>query len=262
MTVNISQIHRLSERFERAEPQVILNWAYETFGDGLAVVTSFQITGIATLHMLQSIAPDLPVLTLDTGFLFPETLELINELEARFQLRLERIKPRQTPQQQARDYGDRLWERNPDRCCHIRKTIPLRDALEGYAAWITGLRRDQSPNRANTPIISRDSRTGLIKIAPFANWTEDMLWTYISAHHLPYNPLHDIGYPSIGCWTCTKAVAEQDSLRAGRWSQRAKSECGIHIPVENAYAEVVPSCLIRRPAIPSCCICRIVKSRL
>ena len=105
--------------------------------------------------------------------------------------------------------------------------------------WIAGLRRDQSPARAATPIISRDSRTGLIKIAPFANWTEDMIWSYIHAHDLPYNPLHDSGYPSIGCWTCTKAVVEQDNLRAGRWSQRAKSECGIHIDTVIEAAEVV-----------------------
>jgi phosphoadenosine phosphosulfate reductase len=229
------QVNQLAQRFEYASPQGILSWASDTFGEALAVVTSFQVTGIVTLHMLQDIAPATPVLTLDTGFLFPETVELIGQLEARFNLRLERIKARQTPNQQARDYGDRLWERNPDRCCHIRKTIPLRDALTGYGAWVAGLRRDQAPGRAEIPVVSRDSRTGLVKIAPFANWSEDMVWAYIHAHHLPYNPLHDIGYPSIGCWTCTKAVATASDMRSGRWSNRAKSECGIHVaPVDDS----------------------------
>ncbi|MDE2749761.1 MAG: phosphoadenylyl-sulfate reductase [Chloroflexota bacterium] len=226
-----SQIQSYAKQFESASPGEILSWASETFGDRLAVVTSFQVTGIATLHMMQRIAPRSPVLTLDTGLLFPETQDLMDELEARFDLDLRRVKPRQTPAQQARDYGDRLWERNPDRCCHIRKTIPLRDALVGFDAWIAGLRRDQSPNRAGTPIVSRDARNGAIKIAPFANWTEDEVWDYIRAQNLPYNRLHDIGYPSIGCWTCTNAAAEDEDRRSGRWSRQGKTECGIHLPL-------------------------------
>lgn len=222
-------LERDAEALEAASPRDILAWASEAFGEQLAIVTSFQITGIAALHMLQEIAPQTPVLTLDTGLLFPETIDLIDQLEARFALNLRRIKPRQTPRQQARDYGDRLWERNPDRCCHIRKTIPLRDALAGYQAWVTGLRRDQSAGRANTPILSRDSRNGLVKIAPFANWSESQVWNYIHEHNLPYNPLHDIGYPSIGCWTCTRANLDAGDKRGGRWADRSKSECGIHI---------------------------------
>ena len=105
----------------------------------------------------------------------------------------------------------------------------MRDALEGYEAWVTGLRRDQSESRSHTPIISTDKRTGLIKVAPFANWTEDMLWTYIHAYELPYNKLHDMGYPSIGCWSCTKAISADDDVRSGRWSNSSKTECGIHV---------------------------------
>ncbi len=229
MLATATNIEALSQQLESASPQDILRWASEAYGDKLAIVTSFQITGIVTLHMLQDIAPSTPVLTLDTGFLFPETHDLIDTLEDQFKLNLTRVKARQTPKQQARDYGDRLWERNPDRCCHIRKTIPLSNALEGYDAWITGLRRDQSANRANTPIVSVDKRTRLIKVAPFANWTEDMLWTYIHAYELPYNTLHDVGYPSIGCWSCTKAIGEDDDVRSGRWSNNSKTECGIHV---------------------------------
>ena len=215
-------------RLESASPFDILSWASETFGEQLAIVTSFQITGIVAMHMLQRIAPRTQILTLDTGLLFPETQDLIDRLESRFQLKLRRIKPRQSPKQQARDYGDRLWERNPDRCCHIRKTIPLRDALAGFDAWVTGLRRDQSKSRAGTPIVSRDTRSGLIKVAPFATWTEDRLWRYIREHDLPYNKLHDAGYPSIGCWTCTKAIGADEDRRSGRWANRSKTECGIH----------------------------------
>ena len=224
-----NQLDHFAEALRDASPQDILAWACETYGERLAIVTSFQITGIATLHMLQSIAPRTPVLTLDTGLLFPETIELIDQLEARFNLDLRRVKPRQTLRQQARDYGDRLWERNPDRCCHIRKTIPLRDALAGFSAWVTGLRRDQSASRAHTPVLSRDSRAGLAKIAPFANWRQEQVWQYIRENRLPYNSLHDIGYPSIGCWTCTKASHEGHDSRGGRWANRGKDECGIHI---------------------------------
>ncbi len=227
--MNRYEIEKQAEEFENAGPREILSWASETYADKLAIVTSFQSTGIVTLHMLGSIAPRTPVLTLDTGLLFPETQELIDRLEERFDLDLRRIKPRQTPKQQARDYGDRLWERNPDRCCHIRKTIPLRDALVGFEAWVTGLRRDQSAGRAATPILSRDRQSGLIKIAPFANWSETRVWRYIREHDLPYNPLHDMGYPSIGCWTCTKAVSGDEDLRGGRWSNSSKTECGIHV---------------------------------
>lgn len=224
-----TEIQHYAERLERASPFEILSWASDTFGGELAIVTSFQVTGIAAMHMMQSIAPGAPVLTLDTGLLFPETQDLIDQLEARFNLDLRRVKPRQTTEQQARDYGDRLWERNPDRCCHIRKTIPLRDALVGFTAWITGLRRDQSPQRAATPVISRDARNRSIKIAPFATWSEATVWQYIRQHNLPYNRLHDMGYPSIGCWTCTRAADEADDRRGGRWSNRGKTECGIHV---------------------------------
>ncbi len=223
-----AQIRQLAEQFERAHPREILSWAHCEYGEALAIVTSFQATGIVTLHMMRDIAPATQVLTLDTGFLFPETVELINALEARFGLNLRRIRPRQTPRQQARLLGDRLWERNPDRCCHIRKTKPLRAALAGYSAWVAGLRRDQSAFRAKTPIISRDARTGSIKIAPFANWSHDMIWSYLRANDLPSNPLHAIGYPSIGCWTCTKAVNQDADARSGRWTRHQKTECGIH----------------------------------
>jgi len=229
-------ISDLRSRFENAYPQEVLRWATSTFGEKLAVVTSFGPTGIVTLHMLHSIAPQTTVLTLDTGLLFPETYRLIDEIEERFRLNLIRVRPQLSVKEQASQHGDALWERDPDSCCMMRKTVPLGEALDGYAAWIAGVRRDQSSQRASTPIIAHEPRYGRVKINPLATWDEDMVWTYIRTHDLPYNKLHDQGYPSIGCLTCTKAVTVNEYTREGRWAGRGKTECGIHLPALNAVA--------------------------
>lgn len=220
----------LNPMFEHSAPQDVLRWAVDTYGDHLATVTSFQPTGIVTLHMLSEIAPQTAVLTLDTGLLFPETYALIDSLEQRLNLRLIRVRPAQTVEEQAATYGDKLWERDPDQCCALRKVAPLGPALEGYDAWITGLRRDQSSGRQQTPIVSWDKRYKKVKIAPLATWTEEMVWTYIEAYELPYNPLHDQHYVSIGCLHCTQPVsADSADKRAGRWAGRGKTECGLHV---------------------------------
>jgi phosphoadenosine phosphosulfate reductase len=230
------EITRLQHDFETAHPQDILRWAAGQYGDSLAVVTSFQPTGIVTLHMLSEIAPDTPVITLDTELLFPETYGLIDQVETLFNLNLIRVKPELSIEQQADIYGDRLWERNPDQCCHLRKTLPLKQALSGYSAWVTGLRRDQSRSRADTPIIKWDTRYNVVKLCPFANWTEEMIWTYIRVHDLPYNDLHDRGYPSIGCLHCTQAVSDSSDARSGRWANHQKTECGIHFALVSSGA--------------------------
>jgi phosphoadenosine phosphosulfate reductase len=203
----------------KTSPSTILHWAVETYGDELAVVTSFQPSGIVILHMLQTIAPETTVLTLDTGVLFPETYALMDEVEQAFHLNLIRIKPSAKP----------MWEQDVDACCQYRKVVPLGEALDGFEAWITGLRRDQSASRAAIPVVERDKKYHKVKIAPLATWTEEMVWTYIRAHALPYNSLHDQGYPSIGCLPCTQAIdPETSDRRAGRWQNLAKTECGIH----------------------------------
>lgn len=215
--------------FESAHPQDILRWGWETFGDTMAVVTSFQPTGIATLHMLKQITKRMPpILTLDTGLLFEETYATIKAVEDYFGLYVVHATPTLELDEQAVRYGDKLWERDPDTCCHWRKVIPLKGALAVYNAWTTGVRRDQSPGRANTPIISWDERTDTFRICPFVNWTNEMIWTYIHAYNLPYNPLHDQNYPSIGCRTCTQPVANGQYSREGRWANYGKTECGIH----------------------------------
>ncbi len=231
--LKLADFEALQTEFETASPQDILKWATTVYEHELVVVTSFQPTGIATIHMLKDIQPDITIITLDTGFLFPETHAVIDEMVDRFDINLIRMQSALTVEQQERKYGEALWDTNPDKCCEIRKTRPLKSALLPYSAWLTGLRRDQSPSRAQTPIVSWDKRYGLVKFCPFANWTEDMIWTYISAYNLPYNTLHNQGYPSIGCTHCTHAVQEGDDPRAGRWVKFGKTECGIHVPLSN-----------------------------
>ncbi|MBC8097895.1 MAG: phosphoadenylyl-sulfate reductase [Armatimonadetes bacterium] len=219
----------LNQRFETAAPQTILQWAVDTYQERLALVTSFQPSGLVLLHMLHELAPTLPVLTLDTGLLFPETNSLIEQWEKAFNLKVTRIRPAQTVAQQAHSHGAALWEHDADRCCNLRKTIPLGAALQGYEAWITGIRRDQSQTRRSSPVVAWDSKYANVKLAPLATWTEEMVWTYIHAHDLPYNTLHHDNYLSIGCQPCTRAVAPGEDARAGRWSRQAKIECGIHV---------------------------------
>jgi phosphoadenosine phosphosulfate reductase len=230
MDVLPGEVQLQTAELESAAPQDVLRWAAQTYGKRLAIVTSFQPTGIVTLHMMSEIAPDTPVLTLDTGLLFPETYALMDKLERQLKLNLIRVRAAQTVAQQAETQGPALWDRDPDQCCHLRKTVPLGDALEGFDAWITGLRRDQAKGRAGTPVVGWDKKYQKVKLSPFATWTEDMIWTYLTAYELPYNPLHDQNYPSIGCYPCTLAVdpAVEDK-RAGRWANRGKTECGIHV---------------------------------
>lgn len=228
-TIEEIDIQERERAFQDAYPQDILRWAAQTFEQHLTIVTSFGPTGLVTLHMMSEIAPHTPVLTLDTGLLFPETYALMDEVERLLGLNLIRVRPSLSLEAQAADYGEALWESDPDQCCMLRKTIPLGEALDGCTAWIAGVRRDQSPQRAQVPIIAWDTRYQRIKLNPFAAWTEDMVWTYIRAHGLPYNPLHAQGYPSIGCLTCTRAVSGSGYSREGRWSGSDKMECGIHL---------------------------------
>ncbi len=229
MVIPIDDLAALNRQLEAEPPQSILRCAVERCGERLVIVTSFQHTGIATIHMMQSIAPRTPIITLDTGLLFPETRDLMDEMEARFNLNLIRVRPQQTVTGQAAEYGPNLWDRQPDQCCHLRKVIPLDNALRPYQAWITGLRRDQSTHRGNTPIVQRDpKRWPMLKIAPFATWTAEMVEIYIRAHDLPYNPLYDQNYLSIGCQPCTRPVDPSEDSRAGRWANSDKIECGIH----------------------------------
>ncbi len=213
---------------EVSTPQQILRWAVETYGTGLTIATAFGAEGCALLAMLADIDPSVRVFNLDTGYQFPETLALRERIQERYGLTIELIQPDETVEQMEARLGGPIYHKQPDVCCRLRKLEPLRKALVGYTAWISGIRRNQTEVRADAEMAEWDDRFGLWKIHPLANWSRDDVWAYIRANDVPYNPLHDQGYPSIGCWPCTQPVQEGDSERAGRWVGFNKMECGLH----------------------------------
>lgn len=217
----------LNRRFESLDPQDILRWALITYGD-VALATGFGYSGVVLMHMVSRIRPGAVFFFLNTGLLFPETLALRERLEERLPIRFVEVPATMTLQDQARRYGPELWKHNPDLCCRLRKVEPLRRFLAGRRAWITAIRRDQSPTRAHIGAVDWDAANGLLKIAPLAMWRRQQVWDYIQTHDLPTNPLHEQGYPSLGCVPCTQAVGPNEHERDGRWAGRSKLECGIH----------------------------------
>ncbi len=207
----------------------VLRWAYQHYGEEIVYACSFGIEGIVLIDCISKVKPDAKIVFLDTDVHFKETYETIERVKAKYpDLRIEMKKPALTLEEQEKEYGSALWERNPNQCCNIRKLQPLTETLTGAKAWISGLRREQSPTRANVEFINLDKRFESIKICPLIHWTWKDVWRYVSKHDLPYNPLHDKGYPSIGCETCTKPAFTMDDLRSGRWSGQGKTECGLH----------------------------------
>ncbi len=188
------------------------------------------------VDMLARVAPDVDIFYLDTGLLFPETYATRDRLVARYGIRPLQVLPALTLEAQAEAHGADLWATRPDLCCHIRKVEPLARALAGRRAWLTGVRRDQAPTRANAPLIEWDRKFGLVKANPLAFWSVAQVWAYIRLHNVPFNPLHDQGYPSIGCAPCTRPVSPGEDPRAGRWAGFVKTECGIHVDEPPAEA--------------------------
>jgi phosphoadenosine phosphosulfate reductase len=226
-------LQAISNEFETASPEAVLRWAIEEFSPDVALATGFGAEGCVLVAMLSAIRPlkrghRTRIFYLDTDLLFPETYALRDQLEARYGVQFERRATGLSVSDQAARYGERLWERDPDLCCRLRKVEPLREMLKGLRAWVTAIRRDQSPTRASAGLVERDENFGLIKINPLAAWSEHDVWNYIARHDVPYNTLHDQGYPSTGCIPCTTPVQLGETLRAGRWRGTGKSECGIH----------------------------------
>lgn len=224
----IQQFRRHSEQLETATPQQIIRWAVDQYFPKLTMATAFGPEGCVILHMLSEIQPQTHVFNLDTGYQFQETLDLRDKIAERYGIEVELRRPELTVQQYEAEHGGPLYKTQPDRCCFDRKIVVLRKAVEGMDAWMSGIRRDQSPDRARAPIVEWDNKFGLVKISPLANWTKSDVWNFILQHQVPYNPLHDKGYPSVGCWPCTRSVLEGEDERAGRWSGTAKTECGLH----------------------------------
>ncbi len=218
----------VNARLAGATPHAIIRWAVERFHPRLTMATAFGPEGCILLHLLAEIEPRVRVFNLDTGYQFPETLELRDRIAERYGIEVEMVRPETTTAEYEARHGGPLYLANSDQCCYDRKIVPLRRALVGYDAWITAIRADQSPHRAAAAIVGPDPKFGLVKVNPLLRWTKRDVWAFIVTHKVPYNPLHDRGYPSIGCWPCTRPVAAGEDERAGRWAGQAKTECGLH----------------------------------
>ncbi|GMV50411.1 MAG: Phosphoadenosine phosphosulfate reductase [Nitrospirae bacterium] len=226
-----ADLKSLSDSFEGKQPWEVLEYALKAYAGRIVLACSFGAEDVALVDMVHRIDPQAPLFYLDTDFLFPETLEVRDRIIDRYGLQptqVIRMTSLLTPDQQAAQHGAALWAGNPDHCCQLRKIEPLTRVLGNYAAWITGIRRDQAPTRANAGMIEWDKKFGLVKINPLAAWTSDQVWMYIRLHEVPYNTLHDRNYPSIGCTHCTAPVLPGDDPRSGRWKNFGKTECGLH----------------------------------
>lgn len=217
----------VSERLEPMAAEKVIRWAIETFQPGLYFACSFQKTSSVVIDIAQSIEPETRFFYLDTDLLFEQTYATRDALAARYGIEFDRYH-NISVEEQARLYGDKLWQRQPDACCGIRKVEPMRDALAGVDCWVSGVRRVDSQTRAGAAKFGWDKRFGLWKLNPLADWSDEQVWNHINEHNVPYNPLHDAGYPSIGCTHCTRPPGNGADPRDGRWANADKTECGLN----------------------------------
>ncbi len=224
----LEELVRESERLESATPQEILRWSIDRFAPRFTMATAFGPEGMTIIHMLAEIAPETPIFNLDTGYQFAETLELRETVKKRYGIEVEYKHPELTVQEYEAANGGPVYKTDPNRCCFDRKLKVLHEAAKGWHAWASAIRRDQSPDRAKAPIVGWDRKFQLVKISPLANWTKNQVWDLIMKEKIPYNPLHDQGFPSVGCQPCTRATQMGEDERAGRWSGFQKTECGLH----------------------------------
>jgi phosphoadenosine phosphosulfate reductase len=213
-------------------PLEVLRWAYGEYNDKVAIASAFGAEGMVLIDMAAEVRPQPRVFVLDTSFLFPETYRLIEQVELRYGIAVERTAPALSADAQDKSHGRELWNRDPNLCCQLRKIDPLKRQLATLRAWITSIRRDQTRERAHARKVAWDSRFRLLKINPLADWSRERVWQYIRERKLLYNPLHDRNYPSIGCIHCTRPIAPGEDPRAGRWPGFQKTECGLHASVE------------------------------
>jgi phosphoadenosine phosphosulfate reductase len=206
----------------------VLAWGAERFAPRITLATGFGVEGCVIIDMIARLDLPIDLFTLDTGLLFPETYSLWKTLESHYGVTIRAVRPAETVDEQARTLGAALWEREPERCCARRKVTPLTDTLSGFDAWVTAIRRDQSTTRAAARAIEWDDQFELVKVNPLIRWTKVEVWSYVRREGVPYNPLHDRGYPSIGCAPCTSPVGDGEDERAGRWRGIDKTECGLH----------------------------------
>jgi phosphoadenosine phosphosulfate reductase len=218
---------RAAHELADAPAAEIVRWAYAAFGDRLAIASSMN--DAVVIDVVSREVPGLDVLFLDTGYHFVETIATRDAVASLYPVRVRSVEPEQTVAEQDAAYGPRLHDRDPDLCCSLRKVQPLTRALGPYTAWLTGLRRADSPERADTPVVAFDERRGKVKVNPVANWSDDDVDTYVERHGVLVNPLLFDGYGSVGCEPCTRRLLPGEDARAGRWAGLAKTECGIHL---------------------------------
>ncbi len=228
---------------EHASPLDILQWGAETFGSRLTFATGFGAEGCVLLDLIGRHGLEIDIFTLDTGLLFPETRDLWRRLHNRYGFTIRGVRPDLSVDEQDSFHGPALWSRAPDRCCELRKVSPLVAELSGFDAWVTAIRRDQTPSRSAALPVERDPKFGLVKINPLVRWTKEDVRFHLIEHDVPYNPLHDRGYPSIGCLPCTSRVGTDEDDRAGRWRGVDKTECGLHVPPPGSLDGVRHGCL-------------------
>jgi phosphoadenosine phosphosulfate reductase len=214
---------------ESWSPQRVLRWAFEAFGNGVAISSAFGAEGMVLIDMASHVQKSFRIFTVDTDFLFPETYSLMDKIEQKYEIKIERAFSLLSPEEQERVHGAALWVRDPDQCCNLRKVEPLRRKLSELDAWITSIRRDQTSFRGTARKIEWDAKFGLVKMNPIADWSSKQVWRYLHENGVPYNSLHDQNYPSIGCTHCTRAIRPGEDPRAGRWPGTAKTECGLHV---------------------------------
>jgi len=221
-------LSEVNDRLMRATPREVLEWTVQQYFPRLTMATAFGAEGCVLIHLLAEIEPRVRVFNLNTGYQFAETLELRDRIADRYGIEVDLIGPDTSVAEYEEQHGGPLYVSNPDQCCYDRKIVPLRRALVGHDAWITAIRADQSAHRASAQVVGRDPKFGLVKINPLLTWSRRDVWAFVVTHRVPYNPLHDQGYASIGCWPCTRPVGEMEDERAGRWAGQAKTECGLH----------------------------------
>lgn len=224
----LAELRDASDALETATPQQILRWAVDRFAPRFTMATAFGPEGMTIIHMLAEVAPETPIFNLETGYQFDETLELRERVKRRYGIEVQYKYPDQSVEDYEAAHGGPVYRTDPNRCCFDRKLRVLHEAVKGWHGWASAIRRDQSPHRADAPIVGWDQKFQLVKVSPLANWSKKDVWSLITSEDIPYNPLHDQGYPSIGCQPCTRAVLAGEDERSGRWSGFQKTECGLH----------------------------------
>jgi phosphoadenosine phosphosulfate reductase len=229
MRFTTEQIADACARLDGKSPELILRWAVDTFYPRLTMATAFGPEGNCIIHMLADIEPRVRIFNLETGYQFPETLELRERIKEKYGIEVEYVRAAESVRAYEEEHGGPLYVIRPDQCCFDRKIVPLRQAVAGYDAWISAIRKDQTGDRGQAAVVQWDPKFDLVKVNPLLHWTKKDVWNFILKHDVPYNPLHDRGYPSIGCWPCTAPVGEGEDERAGRWRGTGKKECGLHV---------------------------------